>query len=87
MWVGSCSSNQDGGWREFCFDRVQVDTARPMFRKESNVRMRSIVAGCKDADTDTSFSSTWACAATLHHGISTHCTTPSFHAGDLVHVM
>ena len=85
VFVASCSAAQDGGWRDFCFDRVQVDTSRPMFRKESNVRMRSIVAGCKEADT--SFSSTWACAATLHHGISNHCITLSFHAADLVHVM
>merc|ERR1719272_1185583 len=45
VWMGSCSNNQDGGWREYCFDRVQVDTARPMFRKESNTRMRTIVPG------------------------------------------
>ena len=84
VWIGSCSSNQDGGWREYCFDRPLVDSARPMFRKENNNRMRSIQAGCKDADTDMTFRATCACAATLHHGMSTHCTTPTFHAGDLV---
>ena len=47
VWIGSCSSNQDGGWREYCFDRPLVDSARPMFRKENNNRMRSILAGCK----------------------------------------
>ena len=52
VWMGSCSSYGNGGWREYCFDRVQVDTARPMFRKESNTRMRTIQAGCKDVDTD-----------------------------------
>ena len=29
------------GWREYCFDRTDSDTARPMFRKESNTRMRT----------------------------------------------
>ena len=47
MWVGSCSSHFNGGWHEYCFNRVQHDSARPMFRKENNNRMRSILAGCK----------------------------------------
>ena len=47
MWVGSCSNNGNGGWREYCYDRALHDSARPMFRKESNARMRSILAGCK----------------------------------------
>ena len=47
MWVGSCSNNGNGGWREYCFDRTMHDSARPMFRKENNNRMRSILAGCK----------------------------------------
>ena len=81
-----CDVNS-GGWREYCYNRVEVDTARPMFRKESNTRMRTIQPGCKDDDTDMSFRATCACAATLHHGISTHGTTPSCHAGDPVHVM
>ena len=88
VWIGSCSSYQNGGWREYCFDRTLVDTARPMFRKENNNRMRTIAAGCKDADTDMSFvPHACACAATLHHGIGTLWTTPSFHADDLVHVV
>ena len=47
MWVGSCSNHGNGGWREYCFDRALHDSARPMFRKENNNRMRSILAGCK----------------------------------------
>ena len=48
MWVGSCSNNGNGGWREYCFNRVTHDSARPKFRKENDTRMRSILAGCKD---------------------------------------
>ena len=43
----SCSNHGNGGWREFCFNRVLHDSARPMFHKENDSRMRSILAGCK----------------------------------------
>ena len=48
MWQGSCSNNGNGGWREYCFNRVAHDSARPKFRKENDTRFRSILAGCKD---------------------------------------
>ena len=88
MWVGSCSNHNNGGWRDYCFDRALVDTARPMFRKESNTRFRSIVAGCKDAETDMTFRSTCAGAATLYHGISMHpLHNTQLSHGHLVHVV
>jgi len=34
-------TSSSGGWREYCYNRVEVDTARPMFRKENDSRMRS----------------------------------------------
>ena len=30
-----------GGWRDYCYNRVNADSARPMFRKENDTRMRS----------------------------------------------
>ena len=45
IWIGSCSNTGHGGWREYCYNRVNVDTARPYFRKESNTRMRTITSG------------------------------------------
>ena len=36
MWSGSCSNHGDGGWREYCFDRQDINTGLPYFRKESN---------------------------------------------------
>ena len=45
MWMGSCSGTPHGGWHEYCFNRQDVDTARPYFRKENNNRMRTITSG------------------------------------------
>jgi len=45
MWFGSCSNNGNGGWRDYCFNRVTHDTSRPYFRKENDTRMRTILAG------------------------------------------
>ena len=45
IWIGSCSNNGNGGWREYCYNRVNVDTARPYFRKENDSRMRTITSG------------------------------------------
>jgi len=35
------SYHPSSGWRDYCMNRVHVDSARPMFRKESNTRLRS----------------------------------------------
>ena len=39
------SIHHSGGWREYCLNRVEIDSARPMFRKETASRLRSIVSG------------------------------------------
>ena len=44
VWMGGCSGGS-GCWADQCFDRVEIDTARPYFYKRTNTRMRAIVAG------------------------------------------
>jgi len=45
VWVGGCSSWNNGGWSEDCLDRVRYNTAAPKFRKISNTRHQAIVTG------------------------------------------
>ena len=43
-----CDVNS-GQWIDYCYNRVEIDSARPMFRKESNTRMRSSESHCHHA--------------------------------------
>merc|ERR1711990_2215 len=45
IFVGGCSSHSYGGWRDICMNRVETDTARPKFYKETASRMKALVRG------------------------------------------
>merc|ERR1712166_1307886 len=46
MWSGgSKGSSHGGGWAEFVLDRVEYDTAKPYFQKDSNNRFKALKTG------------------------------------------
>ena len=45
VWLGGCRNAQHGCWSSQCLNGVELDTARPMFYKRTDNRMRAIVTG------------------------------------------
>lgn len=46
MWSGGSNGHSRGsGWADFALDRVELDTAEPYFKKQSNTRFRALKAG------------------------------------------
>jgi hypothetical protein len=46
MWSGGSNGHHRGsGWADFALDRVELDTAAPYFKKESNTRFKALKAG------------------------------------------
>jgi len=46
MWSGGAKSTSNGGgWADFTLDRVEYDTARPYFFKQSNTRFKALRTG------------------------------------------
>jgi hypothetical protein len=41
MWSGGCNNQGHSGWQEYCLNHVEINTAAPYFRKETNTRFRS----------------------------------------------
>ena len=45
VWLGGCRNAQHGCWASQCLNGVELDTARPMFYKRTDTRMRAIATG------------------------------------------
>jgi hypothetical protein len=45
LWSGGCSSRGGSGWQEFCLNVQHYNTAAPYFRKQTNTRFQTLIAG------------------------------------------